>query len=122
MFEISKPKSREGTFLWLYKIIAGGFIVIILAIHFIVNHFLGPKDGLLTYEAVLAYYKNPIVPIMEILFVILAVSHSLIGVRSILLDTNPTEKILKISDWIMIGIGGIAIIYGTWLVLILVMR
>ncbi len=122
MFEISKPKSREGAFLWLYKIIAGGLIVVILAVHFIVNHFLGPKDGLLTYQAVLDYYKNPIIPAMEIIFVIVAVTHSLIGTRSIILDTNPSPKTLKVIDWILIAIGSAAIIYGIWLILVLVSR
>ncbi len=117
----STKKPQEGTFLWLAKIIAGLVIVIILGIHFWVNHLVAP-GGLLSYSDVLAYYQNPIVPIMEVFFLIFVVAHALLGLRSILLDLNPGKKLLS---WINIGfilIGIIAITYGTWLVFFVVAK
>lgn len=114
-------KPQESTFLWLTKIIAGLVIVIILGIHFWVNHLVAP-GGLLSYSDVLAYYQNPIVPIMEVFFLIFVVAHALLGLRSILLDLNPGKKLLP---WINIGfilIGIIAITYGTWLVFFVVAK
>jgi succinate dehydrogenase hydrophobic anchor subunit len=70
-----KPKLREGTWLWLLKIVGGLLIVIVLGIHFVVNHLVAP-GGLLTYADVISYYKNPLIPIMEVGFLVLAIGHS----------------------------------------------
>ncbi len=118
MSDGSKPKLREGTWLWLLKIAGGLLIVIVLGIHFVINHLVAP-GGLLSYQDVINYYKVPVVPIMEIVFLVLVVSHSLIGLRSILLDLNPSDRLLKAIDGglILVGAGGIT--YGSWLILFL---
>ncbi len=117
----SVPKAREGTWLWLYKIVAGGVIVILLGVHFIVNHLVAPQ-GLLTYQDVLRYYTNPIVPIMEIAFLIFVISHALIGLRSIILDLNPSGKLLRVIDIVFVAAGVIFSVYGIWLVMVIVQR
>lgn len=112
----SNPKPQEGVWLWLLKIIAGLFIVVIMGIHFWVNHLVAP-GGLLSYADVLAYYQNPIIPIMEIVFLVFVVAHALLGLRSILLDLNPSQTVLR---WINAGflvLGVAAVAYGTWLAL-----
>lgn len=108
--------TREGAGLWLVKIIAGLFIVIVLGIHFVVNHLVAP-EGLLSYADVVAYFQNPWVVAMEISFLVLVVTHALIGLRSILLDLNPSTTMLTIVNWLfpMVGLG--AILYGIWLAL-----
>jgi succinate dehydrogenase / fumarate reductase membrane anchor subunit len=107
--------------LWMVKIVTGPVLVILLLIHFIVNHFIA-ETGLLTYADVVAYYRNPIVPIMEITFLITVVTHSLIGLRSIILDLNPARRLLKVIDWGLV-LGGIAAIaYGIWLALVIASR
>lgn len=117
----SIPKPREGTWLWLFKIFAGLMIVIILGIHLIVNHLVAPS-GLLSYNDVLHYYDNPLIPIMEITFLVFVVSHALVGMRSIVLDLNPSERALRFVDIGLYLLGGVAIIYGIWLVLVIAAR
>jgi succinate dehydrogenase / fumarate reductase membrane anchor subunit len=107
--------------LWLVKIITGPLLLVLLLIHFVVNHFIA-ETGLLTYADVVAYYRNPIIPVMEILFLITVVTHSLIGLRGILLDLNPARRLLKVIDWGLILVGISAISYGVWLVLVIVAR
>lgn len=116
-----RTKSSEGYALWLYKIIAGCFIVVLLIIHLVVNHLIAP-GGLLTYWDVLRYYTIPIVPIMEIVFLLLAISHALIGLRSIILDLNPSRSQIRYLDWCLLLVGVGASAYGVWLVLLLVSR
>lgn len=109
------PKPGESTWLWLIKILTGLLIIAILVIHFVVNHFLAP-EGLLTFEEVIAYYRNfPIVPIMEGFFLVFVVSHSLIGTRSIFLDLNPSKTFTRVLDVILIVVGAFSIVYGIWL-------
>lgn len=111
----STPKSREGFWLWLYKMVAGIMIVALLGLHFVVNHLVSP-NVLLTHAEVVEYYQNPIIPAIEILFLLFAISHSLIGLRSILLDLNPSDRVLRAVD-IIFWLAGIGFsVYGIWLV------
>jgi succinate dehydrogenase hydrophobic anchor subunit len=115
------PKSGESTWLWFYKAISGVLMIVILSIHLYVNHLVAPQ-GLLSYADILKYYQHPIIPIMEVLFVIFAVSHSLVGLRGIILDLKPTRAILAGINWLFSLVGGIAIIYGIWLILTIVAK
>ncbi len=118
---IFRPKSNERVGLWLIKIAAGLLVLIVLGIHFVINHVVAP-GGLLTYEDVINYYNVPIVPVMEIVFLIVVVTHSLLGLRSIILDLGPVQKISRIVDYLFLAVGTIAIIYGAWLVIVLANR
>jgi len=111
----STPKKGETTWLWLIKIITGPLIIVILMIHFVVNHFTAP-GGLLTWTDVVSYYQNPVIPAMEIAFVILLVSHSLIGLRGIVLDLNPSQGVITAVNWLFSAVGIVSIGYGIWLI------
>lgn len=112
----SIPKSGEGTWLWLIKIITGVLVIVILLIHFVVNHFIGETGGLLSYAQIVAYYRIPIIPIMEIAFLVLVVSHALLGLRSIILDLRPSRALLSAVNWIFSIMGVVSIVYGIWLI------
>jgi succinate dehydrogenase hydrophobic anchor subunit len=112
---ISRPKAGEGYLLWFIKIVSGLLILLILLIHFLVNHYLAPQ-GLLTHSEVVAYYRNyPIVPIMEGFFLVFVVVHSLIGTRSIILDLNLKRGVMRVIDALLVVVGVVAISYGIWL-------
>ncbi len=115
---LSKPKRNESVWLWLVKILAGLLVIVVLGIHFVINHAVAP-GGLLTYENVIQYYKTPIVPIMEIFFLVVVITHSFLGLRSILLDLNPAYWIRRTMDTVFLLFGAGCILYGSWLVLIL---
>lgn len=117
----SIPKNRESTWLWLYKIAAGFLIVLLLGVHFVVNHLVAPT-GLLTYEDVIRYYQVPIVPVMEVIFLTVVVSHALVGMRSILLDLNPSDRVLKAFDILFLLVGSGFILYGIWLVVVIAQK
>lgn len=111
------PQNRhqqEGVWLWLIKVIGGGLIVFLLALHFIVNHLVAP-GGLLSYADVIKYYSNPIIPIIEGIFLIVVISHSFIGLRSIILDLNLAEKWMRLINWALAIAGSAAVLYGIWL-------
>lgn len=115
---VSAPRPGENTWIWLIKIITGPLLVILLGLHFIVNHYLGSmSSGLMTYDDVVAYFQNPIIPAIEILFLITVVTHSLIGLRGIVLDMNPSRNTLNIVTWLLVILGVSSVGYGTWLAL-----
>jgi succinate dehydrogenase hydrophobic anchor subunit len=105
----------------MIKILTGPLLVILLFIHLLVNHFLG-QTGLLTYADVVAYYRNPLIPVMEILFLATVVTHSLTGLRGILLDLHPARRFLKVIDGGLILVGISAVTYGIWLILVIVSK
>ena len=113
--------NSENSWLWLVKIIAGLLIILLLGLHFIVNHLLAP-NGLLSYAEVVAYYKNPIIPAIEIVFLITVITHAFIGLRSIVLDLNPTRTVLRWVTGLLAVVGAVCITYGVWLVVVIAGR
>ena len=114
---VSGRRPGENTWIWLIKIATGPLLVLVIGLHFAVNHYLGSmSSGLMTYEDIIAYYQNPIIPIIEIVFLATVVTHSLIGLRGIILDLNPSRSVLKIITWLMVILGVVSVGYGIWLV------
>ena len=114
----SGPRPGENTWIWLIKIATGPLLVLVIILHFTVNHYMGSmSSGLMTYDDIIAYYQNPIIPIIEIVFLATVVTHSLIGLRGIILDMNPSRKVLSIVNWLLVILGVFSVGYGIWLVL-----
>lgn len=113
------PKSGETVWTWLIKLVTGLLLIFILGFHFMINHYLAP-EGLLTWSEVVEFYQNPIIPILEGSFLVFVISHSLIGLRGIILDLNPgqgTMRIITAALWVIgIGFSG----YGIWLLITVV--
>lgn len=110
----SSPRNGETSGLWLVKIVTGPLLVILLFLHMIVNHLL-PQNGLMSYNDVVIYFRNPFIVGMEIVLLATVVTHSLLGVRSVVLDMNPSRGLLKILDWLFGLVGTFAVVYGIWL-------
>jgi succinate dehydrogenase / fumarate reductase membrane anchor subunit len=117
----TSPRSGEGAGLWFLKILSGLLIIVVLMIHLVVNHLI-VEGGLLSYADVVAYYQTWIVPIMEVFFLVFVVSHAMMGLRSVLMDLRPSNKMLKVINWVLTLVGVTAIVYGTWLVIIITQR
>lgn len=114
----SRPRPGETTWLWLVKIVTGPLLVIVLILHFTVNHYLGSmSSGLMTYDDVIRYFQNPIIPAIEILFLVTVVTHCLIGLRGIVLDMNPSRAVLRLVTWLLVLLGVVSVVYGIWLAL-----
>lgn len=115
---VSRPRLGETTWVWLIKIVTGPLLVLLLILHLTVNHYLGStSSGLMTYDDVIRYYQNPIIPAIEILFLVTVVTHCLIGLRGIILDMNPSRRVLSIVTWFLSLLGLFSIVYGIWLAL-----
>jgi succinate dehydrogenase hydrophobic anchor subunit len=100
---------------WLLQAGLGIALVVLLAVHLIVNHWAAPQ-GLLTYEDVLHYYDIPGIAWMESIFLIVVTIHCLLGMHSILLDLNLRPRLTGIFSMLLILTGGMAILYGVWLI------
>lgn len=110
-------RSPENAALWFIKLIAGGLVFFFLIIHFIVNHLVAP-GGLLTFSDVVEFYQNPFVLLMEGAFLAVVLIHAILGIRSIILDLNPSIGLIRILDKAFIIFGVIAFTYGIWLLIV----
>jgi succinate dehydrogenase hydrophobic anchor subunit len=59
---------------------------------------------------------------MEIAFLIFVVVHALIGLRSVLLDLHPSNKVLRLMNYGLGLLGVVSIAYGIWLVAVIAGR
>jgi succinate dehydrogenase hydrophobic anchor subunit len=59
---------------------------------------------------------------MEIAFLIFVVTHALMGLRSVLLDLHPSNKVLRLINYSLVVLGIASIAYGIWLVLVIVSK
>ena len=115
---VTAPRPGETTWIWLIKIITGPLLILLLLLHLIVNHYIGSlPSGLMTYADVVRYFQNPIIPVIEILFLATVVTHSLIGLRGIILDMNPSRTVLTAVNWFLSLLGIFSVAYGIWLAL-----
>jgi succinate dehydrogenase hydrophobic anchor subunit len=111
-----RPKERG--ILWMVKQVSGLLVFVFIFVHLIVNHFVSP-NGLLSYQDVVRYLSHPGIAAMEITFLIVVTGHALLGVRSVLLDLNPSEKTISIIDKVFVVVGIAVVIYGIALTLII---
>lgn len=114
------PKSGEGVWLWLIKIVTGVLLIVILGIHLVVNHFIGQMNGLMSHSEVVTYYLNPLIVFMEIVFLVFVVSHALLGLRGIIIDLRPSRSVMTAVNWGFSILGVVSIIYGSWLIQVIV--
>ena len=117
MAEQTRP--FETSWMWMVKIITGILVAVVLFVHLVVNHLVA-EGGLLSYVDVVRYLSNPWIAVMEGTFLILVVAHSLTGVRGIILDLNPTPKVIKWIDLFLGLLGMTAAIYGIWLLWVII--
>jgi succinate dehydrogenase membrane anchor subunit len=81
------PGSRNALW-WYTQRITGALLLPLLIAHFWVEHFMSRTllRGDLSYQAILGRISNPVWQGVDIGFLLIALVHGLIGLRSILLD------------------------------------
>lgn len=114
---LTPARPQETVTAWLIKIATGPLLVVLLLVHLIVNHYTGSSNGLMSYADVVRYFNNPWVVAMEVTFLACVVTHSLLGLRAIILDLHPSPKSMGIINALMWVVGVGSVIYGIWLAL-----
>ena len=96
---------------WLWQVVTGVGLVVLLGLHMIANHFIA-KGGLRDYAAVVVYLRNPIILVLEVLFLVCVTTHALLGVRAIFLDFGVSDRIDRILTRVLKWIGLLTVGYG----------
>jgi succinate dehydrogenase hydrophobic anchor subunit len=111
-----EPKATSA---WLWQVFTGVGLAILLGLHFVANHFIA-KGGLRDFADVLAYLRNPIVLVLELLFLVVVTTHALLGVRAILLDFGFSENAEKRLSRVLTVVGVLTVGYGLWLTWVII--
>jgi succinate dehydrogenase / fumarate reductase, membrane anchor subunit len=106
-----EPKASSG---WLWQVVTGIALVILLGLHLIANHFIA-KGGLRDFADVLAYLRNPIFLVLEVLFLVVVTTHAMLGVRAILVDFGLSERAERRLSQALTAVGIVTVGYGLWL-------
>ena len=105
-----EPKSTSS---WLWQVITGLGLVLLLGVHIIAQHFI-VKGGLRDFVAVLAYLRSPLFLVLEMLFLIVVTTHAMLGVRAIVLDFGISARAEKVLSRVLTGVAVLTVSYGLW--------
>jgi succinate dehydrogenase hydrophobic anchor subunit len=104
---------------WLWQVITGVGLVILLGLHLIANHFIA-KGGLRDFADVVAYLRSPLFLVLEVLFLVVVATHAMLGVRAILMDFGLSERAEKRLSQALTVVGVVTVGYGlllTWVII-----
>jgi len=111
-----EPK-RSST--WYWQIFTGVALVLLLGLHFIANHFIA-TGGIRDFADVVSYLRNPIVLVLEVLFLIVVAIHAMLGVRAIVIDFGISSQAEKRLSQALTVIGVLTVGYGLWLTWVII--
>jgi succinate dehydrogenase hydrophobic anchor subunit len=114
--DMDNPFAQEpkASLSWLWQVITGAGLVVLLGLHFVAQHFIA-KGGLRDFAEVLAYLRNPVFLVLEVLFLIFVASHAMLGVRAILMDFGLSDRTEKRLTQALTVVGVLTVGYGMWL-------
>jgi succinate dehydrogenase hydrophobic anchor subunit len=104
--------------LWLLQVISGALLIAVLGLHMFAHHFV-VEGGLRDFQDVLAYVANPLILVIELIFLVVVTLHAMLGLRAILLDLGPSAKAERTINIVLAVIGVGAAGYGVYLALAL---
>jgi succinate dehydrogenase cytochrome b556 subunit len=99
---------------WYLQRITGAMLVLLLAAHFWVEHFMTAElqHGQLTYETIHARVANPLWQAIDISFLLVALYHGLNGLRNIVLDYSRFSA--RAVQAITAGLAVLGIVWAWW--------
>ena len=100
---------------WYLQRITGALLVLLLAAHFWVEHFMTAQlqRGELTYRAIHARISNPLWQTIDIAFLLVALYHGLNGLRNIALDySRIPPRALRLVTVLLIAAGAVWAYWG----------
>ena len=106
-----EPKASST---WYWQMITGIALVLLLGLHFIANHFIA-AGGIRDFADVVSYLRNPIVLVLEVLFLVSVATHAMLGVRAIVIDFGISSQAEKRLSQALAVIGVLTVGYGLWL-------
>jgi succinate dehydrogenase / fumarate reductase membrane anchor subunit len=109
-------ESKRAGGIWLLQIVSGALLILVLGLHMIAHHFV-VQGGLRDFADVIAYISNPLIFVIELVFLVVVTIHAALGLRAVLYDLGPSPSAARAIDWLLVIVGIGAVGYGVFLAL-----
>ena len=118
------PRPRQSqTLVWRVTAFTGIGLFVLLAVHMVAHHFVvRSTGGLRTYDQVLDYLANPVMFVVECLFLAFITVHAMLGLRSVLLDLTTGARARAWISRGLVALGSLTLAYGLFLIITLASR
>jgi|SRR4249920_3322595 len=108
---------------WGLTTISGLALLVLVTIHMVANHFvIESVGGLRSYHQVLEYISNPLIFVLEAIFLVVVTLHAMLGLRGVLLDLDPGPGARRWIDRGLVVLGILTVAYGATLIGVLASR
>jgi succinate dehydrogenase hydrophobic anchor subunit len=116
-------EQRRGSGTWRATALTGVVVLVLVTVHMVANHFVVKEvGGLRTYHQVLEYIGNPVILILEELFLVAVTWHAMLGLRSVLFDLGLADGWRRRVSRGLAALGVLTLAYGSFLVFTLASR
>ncbi len=119
MMENPFAQETKRSWTWYWQVFTGIALLLLLGLHFIANHFI-VQGGLRDFADVVSYLRNPIILVLEVLFLVVVTIHAMLGVRAIVMDFGISDSAEKRLGQVLTVVGVLTVAYGLWLTWVIV--
>jgi succinate dehydrogenase hydrophobic anchor subunit len=117
--ETSVHRSRT----WRATAGSGVALLVLVTVHMVAHHFVVQEvGGLRTYAQVLDYIANPVIFVIECLFLVVVTTHAMLGLRSVLFDFGLSIRAKRLVARGLLVLGIVTVAYGLMLLGVLASR
>ena len=114
MMENPFAQEPKASSTWYWQVLTGVALLLLLGLHFIANHFIA-TGGIRDFADVVSYLRNPIILVLEVLFLVVVAIHAMLGVRAIIIDFGISDQAEKRVSQVLTLVGVLTVAYGLWL-------
>lgn len=108
---------------WLSTAFTGMALLVLVTVHMVAHHFVVKEiGGLRTYEQVLEYIGDPVIFVIEAVFLVVVTWHAMLGLRAIALDLDLPPRLARLVRPGAVVLGVLTIAYGLVLIGVLASR
>ena len=108
---------------WLSTAFTGMALLVLVTVHMVAHHFVVREiGGLRTYEQVLEYIGNPVIFVIEAVFLIVVTWHAMLGLRAVALDLDLSPRLARLVRPGVVVLGVVTVVYGLVLIGVLAGR
>lgn len=114
---------EHGSRVWRATALSGVALLALVTVHMVANHFVVKEvGGLRTYRQVLEYIGNPLMFVIEGLFLVVVTIHAMLGLRAVLFDYGLSARTRRLVSRGLGVLGTLTIAYGFVLIGVLAAR
>ena len=102
---------------WLSTALTGMALLVLVTVHMVAHHFVVQEvGGLRTYHQVLEYIGNPVIFVIEAVFLVVVTWHAMLGLRAVALDLALPARLERLVRPGVIVLGAVTVAYGLLLI------